>query len=789
MSSSAPLGEGETLARRLERGPLSLGDALKMAIAIAGALDKAHRQGVIHGDVKPANVMLGDGGPTLLDVGVSGVNADARTDIFALGTMVHEMVAGQKDTPGALVHVVNVCLAKDPKDRWQTARDLLAELEWVAAGGADTIIATPIPAASHKRQQVLRASLVAAALVAAATALPAWRYWRGEAEPEFRFRIPLAYGGEPMTGNSNPVSGGQFALSPDGRSIAYVTQSGRATATPRMLYVRPIGSITPQPLAGTEDAQFPFWSADGRSIAFSAGGKLKRVNAAGGLPQDICEIPEGAIRAQGTAVPLGGTWNGDGTIVLGTPKGLVRVSHQGGTPEAITTLEKSETAHAYPQFLPDGRHILYFAAAGEGAGAKGAIFVGALDSKDRIRVMAAESPAQYVEPGFLLFHRDQTLYAQPFSARTMALSGDAVGVAADTFHFSASPNGVLAYYYRSTANTAPAPTLNVASQLTWGERTTQTLETVGPPGNYQGVSLSPDDRRIAVHRHDGAGGDVFVIEPKPRDSITRLTLDASHDNSMPIWSPNGDRVVYSALQKGKWGLYQTLSDGSGKEELLFESELLKVPLSWSFDGKRIVFSVQDPKTNGDLWVLDMEAVKDRKATPFIQSTFDEKHGQISPDGKWIAYTTNETNGRNEIFVRPFPSGSGLYQVSDNGGWFPRWRGDSKELYYKAIGNATTPGVQANGSAPTGPYYAVAVRAKGAAFEHDKPRDILNFRLLLDAHSGGSFQPYDVSADGQRVLYLQDVTSAPTAQTTTVQTAPDPTNGLVIALNWIRGLKK
>jgi dipeptidyl aminopeptidase/acylaminoacyl peptidase len=253
---------------------------------------------------------------------------------------------------------------------------------------------------------------------------------------------------------------------------------------------------------------------------------------------------------------------------------------------------------------------------------------------------------------------------------------------------------------------------------------------------------------------------------------------------MPIWSPDRGRIVYAALQKGKWGLYQNLSSGSGSEQLLFESDLPKAPMSWSPDGKRIVFWVRDPKTAGDLWVLPLEG--DKKPVPLIATVANETHAQISPDGKWIAYTSDSKDGRNEIYVKPFPSGSGRWQISNNGGDWPRWRADGKELFFHSVGNPASPGVSAGATAFVGPLFSAPVTASGATFEPGRPRDVLIFPVLNLAHSGGDYHAYSVSPDGQRFLYLQYV-NAPTASVG--QFGPDPPGGLTIALNWTNALKK
>ncbi|MSO61657.1 MAG: hypothetical protein EXQ50_06170, partial [Acidobacteria bacterium] len=398
--------------------------------------------------------------------------------------------------------------------------------------------------------------------------------------------------------------------------------------------------------------------------------------------------------------------------------------------------------------------------------------------------------AGYSDPGYLIFHRDSAVYAQAFDAGTLAVSGEPVRVADEVSFdnangrgdFRVSQNGVLAYFYSGGGNTTTGPggpTSDMGEwQLAWIDRAGQVLQTAGPPGAYRGVDLSPDAKRIAVHRHDANGGDIYVIEP--RGSQTRLTLDASRHNSMPIWSPDGSRIAYASLRSGKWGLYQTLSSGSGAEEPLYESELPKAPMSWSPDGKRIVFWVEDPKTGSDLWVL---TVDDKKAAPLVAQPFTETHAQISPDGKWIAYTSNSKDGRNEIYVKPFPAGSGEWQISNTGGDWPRWRGDSKELFYHSPVSTTGSGSPYSFG---GPLFSVQVNTGGGIFEPDSPREVVIFPALNVPHSGGDYHPYAVSPDGQRFLVLQFVNPTTAA---TGQIGPDTYSGLTIAMNWAEALKK
>jgi Tol biopolymer transport system component len=838
--------EGETLAARIARGPLALGEALTVAIAIADALDQAHRRGVVHRDLKPANVMLTESGAKLLDFGLAkvtqgrttnssgtavpvaadvttpgmvvgtlqymapeqldGADADARTDIFALGVLVHEMVTGRKAfeaksrvllisaiatstppplsnaepaTPPELEHVVATCMAKDAADRWQTARDVLAELQAIAEGATDAVAAAPVSVAGRKHARLYRMLAAGALLAAIVVSAPALLYLRG-AEPSkaLRFRIPIQLTAEPGALGLNAVSTGgafnlsSFSVSPDGKAIAFVARN--LPTDPFSLFVRPIGAVAPRLMSGTEDAAQPFWSADGRSIAFVAGGRLKKIAVAGGPPQNLGEVTDFS----------GGTWNRDGVIVFGSAQGLYRVPAEGGKPEAITSLQPNESGHFWPHFLPDGQHFLFTAWSAQAPSR--AIYAGALGTKDKTRVLAAESDAVYAGSGHLLFHRGSTVYAQPFDAKTRSLSGEPATVADQVSFddangrgaFAVSESGVLAYFQDSGAGRAAG--LDSAEwHLAWASRSGQQISTPGPSAVYRGVEVSPDTKRIAVHRHEASGGDIWIVEPT--GSETRLTWDASQHNASPVWSPDGRDIVYSSLRNAKSGLYRKRSDGSSAEELLFESELPKAPLSWSPDGKSIVFSVRDPKTASDLWVL---SVADKKAVPFVASPFNETHAQISPDGKWIAYASNSVGGRNEIHVQPFPSGAGRWQVSDGGGDWPRWRADGKELIYHSIGTAASPGV-AGALSFVGPLFAVAVNAAGGTFEHSAPVAVLNTMALNIPH-GGDYHTFAISPDAQRFLYFQFVVPTGAAAS---QSGPDHPSGLMVAVDFASALKK
>jgi Tol biopolymer transport system component len=854
--------EGETLAARIERGALGVGEALKLGLEILDALDKAHRKGVVHRDLKPSNVMITPGGTKLLDFGLAksgatsgvlsgvsafptrtdlttpgailgtlqymapeqleGSDADGRTDIFAFGVVLHEMVTGRKAfsgkshvllmsaiatsqpeplskidpaTPPALEHIVKVCLAKDPADRWQAARDLLAELEWIAEGGASATVVSPLNRSTRARRWLKPVLLAGAAVAALALAVPAYLYFRGAAaEPELRFRVPIQLTADAITAGGRGggrganqgfqgVSGPgvfnpeNFAVSPNGRAIAFAARPTNTTADPWVLYVRPMGAVTPQRLPGTEDASQPFWSADSRWIGFVAGGKLKRVEASGGPPQEICPVSNF----------FGGTWNHDGAILFGSIDGLYRVAAEGGKPERVASIEGSEVGHYWPHFLPDGRHYLYTSWSAQPT--ERTIVAGTIGAKQKTIVLPAASNAGYSDPGYLVFQRESAVYAQSFSADSLKVSGEAVRVADEVPYnsatgrgqFSVSPTGVLAYFFQaggglSTAQDSPLADL-AEWQLGWISRVGQRLASVGPPGAYRGVEVSPDTTRVAVHRHDATGGDVYVIEP--RGSQTNLTQDATRHGSMPIWSPDGKSIVYAALKSGKWGLYRTLSSGAGKEELLYESDLPKAPMSWSKDEARIVFWVQDPKTASDLWVL---TVADKKAEPLIATPFNEVHAQISPDGKWLAYASDSKDSRYEIYVKPFPTGNGGWQVSYAGGDWPRWRKDTKELFFHAP-------VALGAGTPYpfgGPLSVAVINTASGIFEAGPPRDLVVFPALNVPHTGGQYHPYAVSPDGERFLIVQWV---PPPSAVTGQIGPDTFSGLTVAMNWTQGLKK
>jgi eukaryotic-like serine/threonine-protein kinase len=520
------------------------------------------------------------------------------------------------------------------------------------------------------------------------------------------------------------------SISPNGRWVAFSGRDGSATA----LFVRPIATEVPKVLPGTEGAGRLFWSADSQWIAFYANGKLRKVQPEGGSIQSICE----------TTDLLGGSWNSEGVILFATGKGLHRVLAAGGEPSLLDTAKgTAPQIRREPYFLPDGRHYLYLSGAADGSDA--AIWAGSLDSADATHLVSTRSNPAYAE-GHLLYHRDGTLFAQRFNPSGLKLSGEAIRVAdriayTDTGagSFAASQTGIL--LYRNAPQFQPASG-GIASAipdvpLLWLQRSVKT-EQAGGPAPWAGVDLSPDGRRIAVHRHDPDGGDIWIFDER-NSTPTRFTFDATQDNSMPIWSPDAGRIAFGSRRNGKWAVYVKRSDNTRAEELVFESERPAMPMSWS--GDRLVYWTTGPTTSGDIWSVSLGAgTGEKKPEPVLQTSADERNPQVSPDGKWIAYSSNET-GRSEIYIRPFPQGPGKWQVSVNGGVFPRWRRNGTQLYFLNL-------------VSLGAMMSADIMVMGASIQRDVP--VMRFQSVFMSapHGAGQYHAYAVSPDGDRFLIPQ-----------------------------------
>jgi serine/threonine protein kinase/Tol biopolymer transport system component len=822
--------DGETLAQRLVRGRLELRDALSVAIAIADSLDKAHRRHVVHGGLNPSVVVLTPTGPKLLDFGVARIAqdvgafasgtmittrtslaslsavptfaapylapeqfvaaaTDARSDIFSFGAILYEMVTARKafdektlalliaavqtvdpepvskirpETPPALEYVITRCLNKDPKQRFQSAFDVLSELQWVTQGSAKQIAAAPAAAHKYRNRTTWIGAAVASVLALALVPSTLARFARASEPDEVRFiASSLPQGTAPVT------------VSPDGRWVTATINGGS-------LMGLSLDSVTPQVLVNEPPYQ-PFWSPDSRSIAyFDAGGTLKRVDIGGGPPQIISDTQRGFAA---------GTWNKDGIILFPSSGVIQRVLAAGGQPAPVTALDasKRETEHIGPVFLPDGRHFLFLAVSSQPG--ESAVYAGSLDSPARTRLFVSESIAAYAAPGYLLFNRGDTVFAQAFNADKLSLSGEPIRVASGvplriqgngsssvtrSANFAVSQTGVLAY--RTGAVSAVAATAEEQRRLFWFDRTGQRAASVGTPAGYVGVDLSPDGKRVAVHRHESTGGDSWIFD-LAQDRLQRLTFDATQENGSPIWSPDGTRVAFSSNRNGKVGLYVKLADGAATEELIVESNDQKVPMSWSPDGKLLVY---DQNTGaGDIWAVAVSG--DKKPFPIVQSPATETSPQVSPDGKWMAYQSNETRQRPEVYVKPFPSGPGKWQVSVDGGQFPRWRHDGKELYFYF--NNTM--------------FAADIRVAGSSFEAGAPRSLFGLPSPNAATNHPPYHRYAVSADGQRFLISQGggVLGAAGGLSANVASQADgggsntSGNPVTVVLNWTRMLKQ
>jgi serine/threonine protein kinase/Tol biopolymer transport system component len=779
--------DGETLAKRLTAGPLPVRDVLRYAIQIAEALEHAHRHGVVHRDLKPANIMLTRSGVKVLDFGLAtvrsatpqqtgggfvegastaklklasertllgtvhymaperleGREANAASDLFAHGAVMYEMATGRRafegrnpagvigdilrtdpppptalrpELPPAVDWFVRKSLAKNPDDRWRDAGDMVEVLRWMARSGEQTPRTAP----------ARRVLPIALGLLAGAAAM--WVMTRGlpaepaEAPPIAFSIFPPTGGGFTPTPASVPTP--QFALSPDGTRLVFVAALANQ---PSQLWVRPLDSLQPEPLPGTEGAEYPFWSANGNSVGFFANGALKRLDLAGGPARVLAAAPNGR----------GGAWSSDGTIVFAptTQSGLYRMPAGGGEATPLTKVDTGakEASHRWPQFLPDDRHFLYFVQS-TSPGEHG-IYVGDLQSAAAPRRLVTSGlSAAYASPDRLLFVVDEALMAVRFDWKSQRVEGDPAPVVSQVAGssnfcaaFSVSRTGLLAY----AAGVASA-------ELVWTGRDGRRIGAVGPPTEYVDFRLSPRDDQLAVAEVDPKSHrpDLRVLD-LARGSKLRITSEPATDAS-PVWSPDGRQIVFRSNRGGLHDLFQKAANGTERQTLLLRTQNAKYPTDWMPDGRGVVYHTDQRGTGSDILLVTADG---SQSTPLVQTPFDEMQGQVSPDARWLAYTSLET-GDAEVYVRSLSNSALLWQVSAAGGTDPRWSGDARELFYVSRDSWLTAVEFANGNPAA-------------------PRRL--FQVRVSPPGNPFLSNYDVTADGRRFLVkvpVNDVTSAP-----------------------------
>jgi eukaryotic-like serine/threonine-protein kinase len=782
--------EGESLAERLARGPLPLSEVLRYGAQIAEALDRAHRADVVHRDLKPANVMLTRFGAKLLDFGLAkssrievaldgatlhkpltqegtilgtfqymapeqleGLEADARTDIFALGALLYEMATGvrafdgstktsliaaivsydpkpisqvQPLTSPAFEHAVNRCLAKGVEDRWQSAHDVAEQLRWISEAGSQAGVAAPIMARKRSRE---RLAWLVAAILAVAVAAVGWLYVRATRDAA-RSLVWDVVPPQGMRFNAVGDESGAIVLSPDGTLAVYSATSGAGA----QLWLRVLATGEAKPIPGTEDGTFPFWSPDSRTVAFFTLGQLKRVDTAGGAPIKICSA--GGAR--------GGSWGKDGTIVFtpDTQTALYRVPAAGGTIVAVTKLEAGKhTTHRWPWFLPDGKHFLYLGANHQNpTGGENGIYVGSLDGAPPRLLVQATSNAIYAS-GHMLFNRDRTLMAQQMSEGGI-LAGEPVAVAENVLDdagiwrgaFSVSDTGLLVYHTGRAS---------VVSNLRWVDRSGKELAKIGETASYWDVELSPDGRKLAIPIGDPLRE--MWIHDLQRNTRTRLPVDQGWADAA-VFSPDGSMLYLDVLRNGHGEIIGRRVTGGGETRIATTDSPTGVR-SISPDGKNLLVEDREGRT------FRMPIGPPGKPVLLTQGKNHEVFARYSPDGKWIAYESDQ-NGRFEVFVFAAADPTQKWQISNGGGAMPRWRRDGRELFYLDGSNRIT---------------AVSLEISGDDLTIGTPTPLFAIAPRPQC------RPYDVTADGQRFI----------VNTIAEQESP---NAVAIA-NWKARLKK
>jgi eukaryotic-like serine/threonine-protein kinase len=788
------LVEGLTLAERIAHGPISIDEALPIAKQIAEALEAAHEQGIIHRDLKPANIKLRpDGTVKVLDFGLAkalqpagamvvshsmsptittpamtqagmvlgtaaymspeqakGREADRRSDAWAFGCVLFEVLTGTRSfagddvsdtlvavlrdepawsalpmgTPPAIRRLLRRCLEKDRARRLGDLHDARLEIDDARDEPRDDVRAG-VPTSRRYERLAWLSGLALVSVVAAVGVL-----WRPGAVPPAT-PLPEMHVDIAVPPTTEPAS---LAISPDGQTLAFVaTSEGQSR-----LWLRPLSTGSARVLPETDGAHFPFWSPNGQSVAFFADEQLKRIDIDGGSPRTLASASNA----------VGGSWGPDGVLLmsmLGNP--IVRVSDHGGDPVAVTRLDAGQGAHYFPQFLPDGRHFIYWAVGGR---EPNGVFVGQLDDTETRRLIDADFAAVYASQGYLLFVRQGALLAQRFDPSLSTLTGAPFQVAEQVAYSTARLSPAVSTSAAGSIAYRTSSALGPRKQLTWFDRSGRQLADVGGPFNSTQLapSLSPDGRQVALFRGVSGNLDIWLIDMS-RGVPTRFTFDSA-DDAIPIWSRDGRRIVFSSNRKGVQDLYVKPAAGTGAgEAVLFESTQFKNATDWSADGRLLLYQSVDSKRGFDILVLPLDSDGRPTGQPqaVVQTDFDEHGGQLSPDGRWIAYASIKS-GRYEVYAQPFPQRAGdEKRISTDGGDQVRWRPDGKELFYVAH---------------DGRLMAVPVRfgSNGETLEAGTPMPL--FQARVRGMPNGQTQ-YAVSADGQRFLMntlIEDVVNSP-----------------------------
>jgi eukaryotic-like serine/threonine-protein kinase len=787
--------EGATLDERISQGRIPVEEALRIANQIADALEAAHERGIVHRDLKPSNIKLRpDGIVKVLDFGIAkaldtrattgpgpaalttpamteagfvlgtaaymspeqarGKAVDRRTDIWAFGCVLYEMLSGRPaflgedvtttlarvlqgsadlsalppDVSASVRRTLELCFEKDARERIADVHDVRLALEGAFEVAASSTRSSGAP--GGRRAWI--AALAVAVLVALGLSIPALRYLRETPPPETRVDIVT-----PAT--TDPTS---FALSPDGQQIVFVASGPNGA----QLWLRSLATATAKPLPGTEGAVFPFWAPNNGSIGFFADGSLKRLDLAGGAPRTLALAANGA----------GGTWNADDVIVFApsVTSPLVRISANVGVATPVLALAPSQYRQTNPHFLPDGHRFLYNSI---GSPEVSGIYIGSLDGGVSARLTPSDGDAWYLPNGWLLWVRAGTLVTQRLDLAVPALVGKQVtladGVALDSRYrsgISVASTGLIAYRVGGGSR----------RQLTWFDRSGSVLGTLGEPDGFSlsDPRLTPDGGRAVVTRTVDGNLDLWLLDGSRK---IRITFDPARDDFAQL-SPDGTVIVFRSARTGRGDMYAKLLGRTDPEELLLHSDELKVPMSWSPDGRFLMYLTFDPETNADLWVLPMQG--DRTPYVFLRTPFREAIGVFSPDGRWVAYHSFES-GRPEVYVRPFfepgrrdaATASDQWQISTDGGAFAKWRADGQELYYLD---------------PSGAMMAVSISVTGNNLTPGTPQVLFRTRIARGGRDVQQGLQYDVSADGRFLINTELADDAATPITLIQNWSPD-----------------